>query len=149
MEKLFTLSFAVEPLKYHPEERSLTPVLSGTPLTEMALAFERELGFEPAGGYAGLVPDGFSYGSLERYFMGESDDEYFANGHYFLECQCGIVGCWPLRGHIRAMGSLVVWDSFSQPHRPLRDYSDFGPFLFESGPYRTAVHDAAARFANK
>jgi len=32
METSVTLSFAIEPLKYHPEELSLTPVLSGTPL---------------------------------------------------------------------------------------------------------------------
>src|ERR1035438_5522687 len=98
MEKGVTLSFAIEPLKYHPEELSLTPLLSGTPLTELVLSFEREHSFEPAGGYAGL-PNWSSYGPLERYFMGESDDEFFAKGCYLLECNCGIVGCWPLLAH--------------------------------------------------
>jgi hypothetical protein len=145
MEKGVTLSFAIEPLKYHPEELSLTPLLSGTPLTELVLSFEREHSFEPAGGYAGL-PNWSSYGPLERYFMGESDDEFFAKGCYLLECNCGIVGCWPLLAHIEAKGNLVIWDSFRQPHRPLRDYSEFGPFVFELEPYRTAVLDAAIHF---
>lgn len=149
METSVTLSFAIEPLKYHPEELSLTPVLSGAPLTELVLSFEREHGFEPAGGYGGLVPNWFSYGSLERYFLGESDDECFANGCYLLGCgDCGEVGCWPLRGRIRRKGNVVIWDSLSQPHRPLRDYSNFGPFLFDLEPYRTAVLEAAAHLPN-
>jgi hypothetical protein len=147
METRVTLSFAIEPLKYHPEELSLTPVLNGTPLSELALLFEREHGFEPAGGYGGLVPNWFSYGSLERYFFGESDDEYFANGCYLLGCgDCGEVGCWPLQGRISKEGNAVIWDSFIQPHRPLRAYSDFGPFFFDLEPYSAAVRDAAGHF---
>jgi hypothetical protein len=150
METRVMLSFAIEPLKYHPEALSLTPVLNGALLSELALSFEREHGFEPAGGYGGLVPGWFSYGPLERYFLGESEDEYFANGCYLLGCgDCGEVGCWPLRGRIRNKGNIVIWDSFSQPHRPLRDYSDFGPFLFEVEPYRTTVLDAAAHFRSR
>ena len=115
METRVTLSFAIEPLKYHPEELSLTPVLNGTPLSELTLSFEREHAFEPAGGYGGLVPGWFSYGPLERYFLGESADEYFAKGCYLLGCgDCGEVGCWPLQGRIRAKGDIVIWDSFSQ-----------------------------------
>jgi hypothetical protein len=76
-----------------------------------------------------------------------SDDEYFAKGHYLLGCgDCGELGCWPLQGRIGRKGNIVIWDSFSQPHRPLRDYSNFGPFLFDLEPYRTAVLDAAAHF---
>jgi hypothetical protein len=147
METRVTLSFAIKPLKHHPEQLSLTPVLNGTLLSELALSFEREHGFEPAGGYGGLVPGWFSYGPLERYFLGESDDEYFANGCYLLGCgDCGEVGCWPLRGHIKGNDNIVIWDSFSQPHRPLRNYSEFGPFLFDVESYRTTVLDAATQF---
>lgn len=147
METSVTLSFAIQPLRYHPEELSLTPVLSGTALTELALSFEREHSFEPVGGYGGLVPNWFPYGPLDRYFLGESDDKDFAEGCYLLGCgDCGEVGCWPLRGRIGRRGNKVIWDSFSQPHRPLRDYSDFGPFLFDLEPYRTAVLDAADHF---
>jgi len=150
METSVTLSFAIDPLGYYPEELSLTPVLNGTPLTELVLAFERERGFEPAGGYGGIVPNWFSYGSLERYFLGESNDEYFAKGCYLLGCgDCGEVGCWPLRGRIRKEGNVVIWDSFSQPHRPLRDYSDFGPFFYDLEPYRAAVLDAAVHFRER
>ena len=123
------------------------PVLNGTPLSELASSFERERCFDPVGGYGGLVPAWFSYGPLEPYFLDESGDEHFANGCYLLVCgDCGEVGCWPLQGHIRKQGNIVIWDCFKQPHRPLRDYSDFGPFLFELKPYRAAVLAAANHF---
>ena len=147
METRVALSFAIEPLEHHPEVLSLTPVLDGTLLANLALSFEQEHGFEPAGGYGGLVPSWFSYGSLERYFLGESEEEFFAKGCYLLGCgDCGEVGCWPLRGRIHKMHDLIVWHSFSQPHRPLRDYSDFGPFLFDAEPYRAAVVNSATHF---
>jgi hypothetical protein len=147
MRTRVTLSFAIEPLKYHPEELSLAPVLDGTALADLALSFEKERGFEPAGGYGGLVPGWFSYGSLECYFLGESEDEFFAKGCYLLGCgDCGEVGCWPLRGRIHRKDDIIIWDSFGQPHRPLRDYSDFGPFLFDLEAYRAAVLHAVARF---
>ena len=136
MEMRVELSFSIQPLNYHPEVLSLAPVLSGTPLAELISLFETDRGFEPAGGY-----------SLERYFMGEIEDDYLVDGCYLLGCgDCGEVGCWPLRGRVRKTGDLMIWDSFTQPHRPQRDYSDFGPFVFDVEPYRSAVFEAAARF---
>jgi hypothetical protein len=32
-----------------------------------------------------------------------------------------------------------MWDSFQQPHRKERDYSDFGPIVFDAQQYREAV----------
>ncbi len=150
METRATLSFAIEPLKYHSEVLSLTPVLNGVPLSQLAFLFEREQGFEPAGGYGGIVPNWFSYGPLEPYFLGESGDDYFAKGSYLLGCgDCAEVGCWPLRARIKTTRSIVIWDSFSQPHRPQRDYADFGPFIFDLEPYRQSVRAAAARFQSR
>jgi hypothetical protein len=153
METSVVLSFTVNQMEGHePEVLSLTPVLSGIPLTELVESFERQHGFEPTGGYRGLIPMWFGltppspppgYGSLEHYFIGR-DGQGHRLGHSLLECQCGNVGCWPLCARIVVAERTVVWDSFRQPHRPLRDYSDFGPFIFDAEQYRKAVIGVAA-----
>jgi hypothetical protein len=138
MEKA-SLSFQVQPFE---GAVAITPVLNGTSLTEMISTFEREQHFEPAGGYVGLIPQWFNYGSLERYFLGDFDqNSYFARmGRiYLLGCQCGEVGCWPLLARIRLEGDAIVWDAFEQPHRKERDYFQFGPFSFEAKQYREAL----------
>jgi hypothetical protein len=61
------------------------------------------------------------------------------NRVYLLGCQCGEVGCWPLLARIRAEDESVVWDSFEQPNRKDRNYSGFGPFVFDAEQYREAV----------
>jgi hypothetical protein len=147
MDSIVELTFLIEPIEDHPEELSLTPVVSGIPLTQLVTDFERERNFDPVGGYGGLVPNWLSYGSLERYFEGQSDDELFADGFYLVGCECGDVGCWPLLARIERRGAHIVWDSFAQPHRPMRDYSQFGPFVFEATRYRATVREAAARFS--
>jgi hypothetical protein len=127
---------------------ALTPTVNGVPLTEMILAFESAHSFEPAGGYGGLIPAWFAYGPLDRYFLGDFDQEsYFGRmgRAYLLGCECGEVGCWPLTACIRADPESVVWESFRQPHRSKRDYSKFGPFVFEAQQYRETV--AALRVA--
>jgi hypothetical protein len=133
------LSFSIQPFE---GVFTIVPVLDGTPLTEMILSFESEKHFEPAGGYGGLIPQWFKYGSLNRYFLGDFDqDSYFARlGYvYLLGCKCGEVGCWPFGARIKPGLESVVWDSFRQPHRPERDYSDFGPIVFEADEYQQAV----------
>jgi hypothetical protein len=77
------------------------------------------------------------------YFLGEIDDGYWkqTGGVYVLGCECGEVGCWPLQCCIRSEGDVVIWDSFQQPHRAARDYSAFGPFVFDGQQYRAAVRD--------
>jgi hypothetical protein len=57
---------------------------------------------------------------------------------YLLGCQCGEVGCWPLTTRVTVNNNRVLWDSFRQPHRE-RDYSRFGPFVFDLDQYRNAV----------
>lgn len=148
METKAELTFLIQILEEDPQSVAMTPVLSGTPLPQLIALFEKEKAFEPSGGYAGIVPKNLRYGPLDRYFMGLSDDPLFAKDLYLLGCTCGEVGCWPLRGRISKRGNIMVWDSFRQPHRPQRDYSEFGPFVFEVEPYERAVRDAAASFGS-
>ena len=102
------LSFLIKPLDDHGSEvLTLTPVINDVPLTDLIERFEREHGMEPAGGYGGLVPSFFRYGPLNRYFLGQSEDELFQKKgeHYLLACKCGEVGCWPLSARITAIES--------------------------------------------
>jgi hypothetical protein len=110
-------------------------------LTTLAERFEGGHGLtDPAGGYGGLIPEFFRYGPLDRYFLGKS--EIFASkpGRIFvLGCECGEVGCWPLTCLVNIADSEIVWQSFEQPHRPTRDYSSFGPFVFALEQYEQAL----------
>lgn len=138
------ISFSIEPFE---GAFVITPILNEIPLTELVQSFERERGFEPAGGYGGLIPQWFKYGPLDRYFLGHFDkDSYFGRmGRiYLLGCTCGEVGCWPLAARVRAEAESVIWDSFQQEHRPERDYSQFGPFTFEDDEYERAVANLRA-----
>ena len=139
MNSLATLSFSIRPFE---GTHAITPYVNGKSLVEVVSAFEREQCFDPVGGYGGLIPEWFNYGPLDRYFLGDFEpNTYFANiGRvYLLGCECGEVGCWPLSAHIKTEGDSVMWTTFRQPHRPQRDYSAFGPFIFDADLYRQAV----------
>jgi hypothetical protein len=143
------VSFFVEEFgSYQPAVHAVVPLVNGTALTDLVSAFEGEHGYEPVGGYGGLIPEFFKYGSLDRYFMGEFEpDSYWTRlgGLYVLGCDCGEVGCWPLLCQVSREGNAVVWDQFRQPHRKDRDYSQFGPFVFDAVQYLVAVKDLQAR----
>jgi len=147
MNLITTLSFAILPLGDGDETPSIVPVLDGIQLTAMIEDFERSHGYEPLGGYAGLVPTAYKYGPLDLYFMGETNKEnYDKTGYYLLGCSCGEVGCWPLTARISRIDNQVVWDQFCQPHRPTRDYSSFGPFTFDLNQYHRVVTELALKF---
>jgi len=134
-----TISFAIQPFE---GTHALTALLDGTSLVEQVTSFEREMGFDVVGGYGGLIPQWFNYGSLNRYFLGDfGPDSYFAKkgGIYLLGCDCGEVGCWPLSARIETGNDIVRWVDFRQEHRPERDYSGFGPFAFDKDQYKQAV----------
>jgi hypothetical protein len=139
MEEQARISFTVQPFE---GAAAVMPVVDEILLSEMISAFEREQHFEPAGGYGGLIPEWFKHGALDRYFLGDFEkDSYFARLErvYVLGCQCGEVGCWPLLARITVGEESVTWDSFQQPHRKERDYSGFGPLVFDAQQYREAV----------
>ena len=124
--------------------RSVVPVVNGRPLTELVADFESAAGMEPSGGYGGVFHVKQRFGPLDDYYRGAatawSDDGFVE----LLSCEgCGEAGCWPLAVEIRVAGDTVSWTSFRQPHRPERDYSEFGPFTFSRAEYMAAVNAAA------
>src|SRR6266700_4096278 len=143
MSAISTLSFLVKEFgDYKPVVYAVVPVIDGVPMTDLVAAFEESRHFDPVGGYGGLVPQFFNYGSLDQYFNGCFEQgSYWERLHaiYLLGCDCGEVGCWPLLCRIRMDGNIVVWEAFKQEHRPERDYSRFGPFVFDAKHYRNAV----------
>jgi hypothetical protein len=147
MSDLSTLSFVIEPLEEGDPALSIVPTVNGIRLTQLIEDFERSHNYEPTGGYAGLVPDHFKFGPLERYFMAESPKDPIEKfGHYLLGCSCGEVGCWPLTARIVVDVNQVIWEGFSQPFRPDRDYSSFGPFVFSLEQYCRTVLELALAF---
>lgn len=125
---------------------SLMPCVDGMELADLVSAFERVRGYrDPAGGYGGIVPSHYKLGPLAAYFLGKS--EVVEGGQrgeiYILFCECGEAGCWPLVAHVSFDDQLVVWHDFSQPHRPERDYSSFGPFTFQRSEYERIVASAS------
>ena len=147
MTRICTLSFAIEPLEKGAPALSIVPLVNEVQLTLMVEEFEREHNYEPAGGYAGLVPSAFNFGPLDHYFMAETRSEaYDKVSHYLLGCNCGEVGCWPLMARITKGAQQILWNGFKQPFRPDRDYSSFGPFTFSVDQYRRTVIELAAAF---
>lgn len=143
------ISFVVSEVE-NDEPLAVAPVINGLPLADRVSAFEFAKGFEPAGGYAGIVPANFDFGPLDAYFGGEASG-FFAERDWIwvLGCTCGEVGCWPLRCCVKKANTTILWDTFGQPHRPQRDYSEFGPFTFEVLQYRAAVRELADRLNSR
>ncbi len=137
------LSFKVEPLN-PPDQMALAavPVIDGRLLTDLVEEFEMEHGFHPAGGYGGLVFEFFNFGPPQEHFRKPQDV-------YVLGCQCGEVGCWPLTCRVEANGDTMTWANFLQPHRPERDYSNFGPFKFDATQYLSAVSSLQESLAGR
>jgi hypothetical protein len=120
----------------------VVPFVDGVSLCDLVATFETAHGYDdPAGGYGGIIPEFTRYGPLDDYFLARrtsvcrQDD----GAQYMLGCECGEVGCWPLMGRITALETAYRWDRFGNPFREARDYSDFGPFLFERSAYEIEV----------
>jgi hypothetical protein len=149
MDRTAALSFLTD---WSGSECKVVPAIDSIPLTELISTFEREHGFQPDDGYGGLIPQHYDYGPLGRYFMADFDhDSHWKNlgGVWVLGCECGEVGCWPLQCRIRSDGRNVTWDNFKQPHRPGRDYSQFGPFIFVQHQYEAAVANLSEELTSK
>jgi hypothetical protein len=143
------LSFAVEPLSEDEPVATIVPIVNGVRLMGLVEEFERARLYEPAGGYAGLVPDHFNFGPLDQYFMATGGGSPFSEKRWLLGCECGEAGCWPLEARILRNERQVSWQDFAQPFRPERDYAAFGPFRFDSDQYARAVKDLASAFSKE
>lgn len=123
----------------------VTPVVDGSPLTSLVTAFEEAKGYsDPAGGYGGLIPAFHRYGPAEAYYLGRAATGPFCGCIYVLGCECGEVGCWPLWANVTVTDDEVTWSGFNQPYRKMRDYSDFGPFVFRRTDYERAIRQVAS-----
>ena len=139
-----TSSLAFEVVAVEGGAKALVPTIDGHSLLTMVAAFESQRGYEPAGGYAGIIPAHFNFGDLTRYYEAREDRQWPSPGHaWLLGCDCGEVGCWPLTARIAVTPDNVTWSNFSQEHRPDRDYVGFGPFTFTRRQYASALARAA------
>src|SRR5215472_4266512 len=146
------LSFTIALHERHwPNPRwIIVPNINAVSLTDLVEEFERQEQFDPPlGGYAGLIPEYFNFGRLDRYFLNEFEpDSYFTKYPvYLLGCKCGEVGCWPLTCQIKIDPETVTWHRFMQPDRRERDYSQFGPFVVDGEQYRRTVVDLWADYS--
>ncbi|SDC63749.1 hypothetical protein [Nocardioides lianchengensis] len=124
---------------------ALVPVIDGRSLVDLIAAYEARRGYEPSGGYGGIVPAHFRFGDLGRYYEAREQRQWPRPGHaWVLGCDCGEVGCWPLTTRVTVAGSDVTWSHFSQDRRPSWDYEGFGPFTFDRQEYASVVARAAA-----
>lgn len=132
-----SLSFLIEEFERGGTAKIVTPCVDSVPLTSLIADFEVENSWEPAGGYAGLVPAHFRFGSLDQYFLGNPESEGFISlGKIaLLGCNCGEWGCWPLMAQVTIDEQRICWSDFEQPYRRERNYSDFGPFSFNPAQY--------------
>lgn len=128
--------------EFEGTSQQLVPVVDGRRLDDLAEEYERQKSFDVAGGYAGLVLDHFKVGDLRLYLFGEQQP-WPGRRVPLLGCDCGELGCWPLVAVVDQESDLVRWSGFEQPHRGGRDYSDFGPFVFDRRDYNEAI-DAVA-----
>ncbi len=136
------LSFTVE--RSSESLAAVSALVDGVALADLAERFESARDYNPAGGYGGLIPAYFNFGDLTAYFMGRADRQFPAPRRaYLLGCgDCGEVGCWPLEAAVVVTDDAVTWAGFRQPHRPDRDYTGFGPFVFDRRQYEQAVRAA-------
>ena len=51
---------------------------------------------------------------------------------------------WLLEARVTVGERTVIWDNFRQPFRPKREYSGFGPFVFDRTKYEAALAGLAA-----
>lgn len=136
-------------VRWLPERRvhDIVPTSDGQMLLDLIDRFELDAGMRPAGGaYGGLIPAFYRYGPLDEHFLGK-ENPGLGPKTVVLGCECGEVGCWPLMAQITPTGNLVVWSAFEQGHRPTRDYSQFGPFLFDREQYDAALQTLCADIA--
>lgn len=117
--------------------------LDGTALVELVRTFETAHGFDDTGNYGGAFPESFLRPGPDVGTHPTSPDVEV------LDCGCSIPGCWPLATRVTWLDEEVTWSSFRNAQRPERDYSGFGPFVFERTAYESALATAATEVESR
>jgi hypothetical protein len=120
--------------------RLLLPYVDDVSLVDLISDYENAAGFDVPGAYAEVIIDNIE-GGLAPYLLGRPDpaDRTDRDAIALLGCRaCGMVDCWPLETQVFIADDLVTWTNFSQPFRPHRDYTHFGPFVFRRHQYEHA-----------
>lgn len=113
--------------------------INGVDLVHLVGLYETAQGFDPAGGYGGLIPAYYQFGPMTDHFLGRGAT--MSSDVPVLGCDCGEWGCWPLMVNIAADDVRVQWSHFGQPHRPGWDYGTFGPMSFRRMSYDIALRE--------
>jgi hypothetical protein len=149
MSSLSSISFEVIDLE-PGGPKQMHPKIDASFLAELVETYEASVSYDPAGGYAGIVPDYFNCGDLRDYWLGKLSGLPFfdqSGEQALLGCDCGTAGCWPLLGHVEITEDEVTWSDFRQPHRPERSYDGFGPFRFTKNDYTQAIELALGKLS--
>ena len=123
---------------------TIVPQIDGIALTKIVGEFEVKAGFtDPAGGYDGIIPAMFNVADLTSYFLGKSGAKLWGGGKRIavLGCSCAEPGCWPFVCSVDVQLSKVQWLEFQQPHRPRRNYTSLGPYVFDRSDYDKAISE--------
>lgn len=119
------------------------PVVDGVMLTDRVEDFELASGMRTTrqATYGGLALG--SFGPAVAHYLGCGDVFVQPGRVLLLGCTCGDWGCHPLFAWVDVNADVVRWADFDQPHNPDRDYSAFGPFVFDRTEYQSAIEELA------
>lgn len=95
----------------------------------------------PAFAAEGIANLAGTYGGMQPYEWVDLPEQYGDGRAAVLGCDCGEVGCWPLRVRITREGGTVTWSDFWAPgskHTPSL-LESLGPFVFDGAAYDAAV----------
>lgn len=109
------------------------PSVDGLSLVDLLTDFERARSYEPVGGYGPAVRRDLRQAHLALW------PRLTTHGVTLLDCTCGEPGCWPVTASILVGDERVCWSTFTQPHRPERDYGDLGLICFDRAAYVAAL----------
>ncbi|MGH2385939.1 MAG: hypothetical protein ACRDGB_12945 [Candidatus Limnocylindria bacterium] len=135
-----TLAIQLTPRAGEGHWTAVDLVVNGQALKDLVTDFESERGYEPAGGYDSFAVEGLQL-PAER--LTGTPNLWPGRGEVvLLVCSgCGEEGCWPLFARVSVGEETVDWHSFSQPHRPSRDYTDLR-FRFDRRLYDDVLDTA-------
>jgi hypothetical protein len=139
--------------QYHPDWGSwegIIPVVDDISFLKLVDDFESSKGWDAAGAYAGIDPAFTDAKRWIRSLLGDGHPEYEGmECTWLLGCGCSVAGCWPFEARVMVEADIVTWKLFRQPFRPERDYSGFGPFVFDRREYEAAIQELAQTVAQR